>query len=163
MRFEPTEDRKNQRYMYGLDWVLRWNQSNLKELMLMSELWYNKEIFPDSYNFFTQVYSNPPNLIQWGWYLFAEYKFHQLWSVGYRYDFFTDKSIKNRYNFDAENYTEANSIQAAFHSSEYGVIRATFERRFLLDKSQDENQERVDQRYYIQAMFILGSHPAHAY
>ncbi len=163
MRFEPTEGRKNQRYMYGLDWVLRWNQSNLKELMIMSELWYNKEIFPDSFNFFTQVYSNPPNLIQWGWYAFAEYKFHQLWSVGYRYDFFTDKSIKNRYNFDAENYTEANSLQAAFHSSEYGVIRATFERRFLLDKSQDENQEKVDQRYYIQAMFILGSHPAHTY
>lgn len=169
IRFEPTEDRKNQRYMYGMDWVLRWYQSNLRELMIMSELWYNKEIFPDSFSWNGPVspenlqYSNPPNQIQWGWYAFAEYKFHQLWSIGYRYDFFTDKSMKNKYNADAENYTEANSLQLAFHSSEYGVIRTTFERRFILDKSHDQDQQKVDQRYWIQAVFILGSHPAHTY
>ncbi len=163
IRYEPTQDRRNQRTMYGADFVVRWNQSNLKEFSLMGEYWYNKEIFPENINYQNQTYSKPPNQIAWGHYLFLDYKFHQLWSVGYRYDYFTDESLKTASGFEAANAIEANSLQVTFHSSEFGLIRGSLERRFIKDESNSSDPERVDQRMYIQAMAILGSHPAHTY
>jgi hypothetical protein len=163
IRFEPTQDRRNQRYMYGADYIVRWNQSNLKEFSLMGEYWYNKEIFPEDINYQKQTYSKPPNQIAWGHYLFLDYKFHQLWSVGYRYDYFTDQSLKTSSGFEAANAIEANSLQVTFHSSEFGLIRGSLERRFIKDESNNSDPERVDQRMYIQAMAILGSHPPHTY
>ncbi|MCB1178532.1 MAG: hypothetical protein KDK36_13180 [Leptospiraceae bacterium] len=163
IRYEPTEDKRNQRYMYGADAVVRWNKSNLKEFTLTFEYWYNKEIFPDNVNYTSLTYSKPPNQIAWGHYIFLNYKFHQLWSIGYRYDYFTDKSLKTRDGYDADNAIEANSLQVTFHSSEFGLLRASVERRYIKDFSNSEDTEKVDQRLYLQAMFILGSHPAHTY
>ncbi|MDX1961276.1 MAG: hypothetical protein SFU98_22095 [Leptospiraceae bacterium] len=163
IRFEPTQDRRNQRYMYGFDGIIRWNRSNLREFKIMTEYWYNFEIFPEKLDFVNQTYVNPPKQAQWGYYIFADWKFHQLWSVGYRWDYFRDLSVKDRAGLDALSTIQSNTLQLTFHSSEFGLVRATFDRRFIRDYSQNTEQEKVDQRYYIQTVIILGSHPAHEY
>ncbi|MEM7184605.1 MAG: hypothetical protein AAF518_27160 [Spirochaetota bacterium] len=189
LRYEPTEDSENERYMYGMDAVVRWNRSNLREFLVMGELWYNEERFPSNkvtYDPATGTLTPPPSYlpypgrpgkrIQRGHYLFLMYKFHQLWSAGFRYDFFTDYSLKKQDGYRANNKIEAHTLQVTFRPSEFSYLRATIERRFQRDFSSQTQQtslaqglvvtpdfEKVDYRYYIQAMFILGAHPAHTY
>lgn len=163
VRFEPTTDRRNQRYLYGMDAVLRWNRSNLRELMIMSEGWYQQEIFPEQLDVSTFQRSKAPSRDQWGYYFFVDYKFHQLWSLGYRYDYFTDKSLVDKNGKLADNAIEAHSMQITFHSSEFGRIRGSVERRYIQDFSKTEFQEQREWRFYVQAVAILGSHPAHSY
>lgn len=188
-RFEPTENKKNEKFLYGFDIVVRWNYSNLREFILMAEAWYNKEVFPENeiqYHPESKTISpepnyypypgKPANQIQWGQYIFLNYKFHQLWSAGFRYDFFTDYSLKNQAGYMATNAIEAQSFQISFIPSEFSFIRATVERRFTMDYSGEtpENKalqgliitpdfEKVEYRFFVQAVFILGSHPAHQY
>lgn len=163
LRFEPTADRRNQRYLYGMDAVLRWNRSNLSELMFMTEAWYQQEIFPAQLNPATFQSTKAPSRDQWGYYMFIDFKFHQLWSIGYRYDYFTDKSLVDKNGKLADNAIEAHSAQITFHSSEFGRIRGSIERRYIQDFSKAEFQEQKEWRFYVQAVAILGSHPAHSY
>jgi hypothetical protein len=163
VRFEPTTNWRNQRYLYGLDGILRWNRSNLREVMLLSEFWYQQELFPDTIDTSTYISKKTPSQDKWGYYVFADYKFHQLWSVGFRYDYLTDKSLVNKDGSPAKNAIEAQSLQLTFHSSEFGKIRGSFERRYIQDFSKDDLQEVREYRMYIQMVAILGSHPAHSY
>ena len=79
------------------------------------------------------------------------------------YDFFTDRSKRTNQDFEAMNFTEANSLQLTFHSSEFAYFRGTLERRFILDETVENDKDKVDQRFLVQAVAILGSHPAHYY
>lgn len=163
VRFEPTTDRRNERFLYGMDAVLRWNRSNLRELTIMSEGWYQQEFFPELIDPATFQKSKAPSRDQWGYYFFVDYKFHQLWSLGYRYDYFTDKSLVDKNGKQADNAIEGHSTQITFHSSEFGRIRGSVERRYIQDFSKTEFQEQKEWRFYVQAVAILGSHPAHSY
>ena len=163
IRYEVDSNNTNQKYMYGTDFLVRWNRSNLREFQFLTEYWYSIEKFNSTYDIIKSSVSKPENIIQWGYYAFLDWKFHQLWSIGYRYDFFTDRSSKNSQNIGVLNFIEANSVQLTFRSSEFALFRGTLERRFILDESNDTDKDRVDQRFLVQAMFILGSHPAHTY
>lgn len=163
VRYEPSPNRRNERFLYGMDAVLRWNRSNLRELMFMSEAWYQQEFFPEVTDPVTFENSKAPTRDQWGYYLFIDYKFHQLWSAGVRFDYFTDKSLVRSNGRAADNAIEAQSLQITFHSSEFGKIRGSIERRFIMDYSKTDFQEVREIRFYAQAVAILGSHPAHSY
>lgn len=189
LRYEPTDDNKNERHMYGFDMVVRWNYSNLREVLFMGEAWYNINSYAQNdilYDPTTATISpNPDYLpypgkpakeIQWGHYLFLMYKFHQLWSAGFRYDYFTDYSLKNKDGYMADNAIHAFTGQVTFRPSEFSYIRASVERRYQKDYTTKTLETTVaqglvvtpdliktDHRFYIQAMYILGSHPAHTY
>lgn len=163
LRFEPTQDKRNERYLYGFDAVLRWNRSNLRELMVMSEVWYNTESFPKEWDIQTNTLNAPPRQTQWGYYFFVNYKFHQLWSAGYRFDYFTDKNIKDANGYNVKNSVTSNVFQITFHTSEFAYVRATYEREFAINYADQNDPEKLDIKYYIQGMIILGSHPPHVY
>lgn len=165
LRYEPSEDRKNEKYMYGIDAVLKWNRSNLRDFSLMAEYWYNIEMFPEEYTFVNNYVNRTkaPKKIQWGHYIFAEYRFHQQWSAGFRYDYYTDESLKTKQNYKADNFIEAQTLQLTFHPSEFSYIRGTVERRFIQDLTLEQDREVKEYKYMIQCVLILGSHPAHAY
>ncbi|XDD55356.1 hypothetical protein AB3N62_05985 [Leptospira sp. WS4.C2] len=163
IRFEPTTERKNQRLLYGVDAVLRWNRSNLSEIILMGEGWYQQEVFPSNLDPVTFQKSKAPSKDQWGAYAFLDFKFHQLWSVGVRYDYFTDKSLVDQNGDPAKNAIEAQSLQMTFHSSEFGKVRGSVERRYIQDFSRTSQEEVREYRFYIQTVAVLGSHPAHSY
>ena len=129
----------------------------------MTEYWLSVEKFATMIDYQKFTSSTAPDAKQWGYYAFLDYKFHQLWSIGYRYDFFTDKNSKNEQGLGALNFIEANSIQLTFKTSEFAYFRGSLERRYIRDESKSENTDVIDQRVYVQTVFILGSHPAHAY
>lgn len=163
VRYETDQNNKNERYLYGADFTVRWNRSNLREFLFMTEYWLSVEKFASIVDYSKSITTNTPDAKQWGYYAFLDYKFHQLWSVGYRYDFFTDRNSKNEQGLGALNFIEANSIQLTFKTSEFAYFRGSLERRYIRDESKSENTDMVDQRIYVQTVFILGSHPAHAY
>jgi len=163
IRFEPDPDSRAERRQYGLDGVVRWNRGNLRSFMVMSELWYRENRFEDFRNPDTFQTESVPMDTQWGYYLFLEYQFHQLWVLGYRYDFFNVPNLRNSRGDYARNGVEANTFQITLRPSEFSYIRASIERRYTVDFSKKDAVEFVDYRYYIQATYILGSHPAHQY
>lgn len=146
-----------------MDAVLRWNRSNLSEIMLMGEGWYQQEIFPSNLDPITFQKTKAPSKDQWGAYAFLDFKFHQLWSIGFRYDYFTDKSLVDQNGDPAKNAIEAQSFQMTFHSSEFGKVRGSVERRYIQDYSKATNEEVREYRFYVQTVAVLGSHPAHTY
>jgi hypothetical protein len=164
MRYEIDPVTKAVRYQYGLDSVVRWNQSMLKSFILMSELWYRENRYPDKLDPISFVKSPIPMETFWGYYVFLDYQFHQQWSIGYRYDFFNVPNLRDKNGSIARNAVEGNTVQLTYKPSEFSYIRASTERRYTADfSSETGNPEFVDWRYYIQATFILGSHPAHKY
>lgn len=163
IRFEPDPDSNAERRQFGLDAVLRWNKGNLRSFMIMSELWYRENRFPDVRNMDTFQEEPVPMDTQWGYYIFAEYQFHQLWLVGYRYDFFNVPNLRDARGNFARNAVEANTFQITFRPSEFSYIRGSVERRYTADFSKSDGTEFVDYRYYIQVTYLLGSHPAHQY
>jgi hypothetical protein len=163
IRFEPDPFSDAERRQYGLDAVLRWNQGNLKSFMVMSELWYRENRFDSVRNPETFLEDKIPMDTQWGYYIFVEYQLHQLWFLGYRYDFFNVPNLRDSRGNFARNAVEANTLQVTFRPSEFSYIRGSVERRYTGDFSKNDNTEFVDYRYYVQVTYILGSHPAHQY
>jgi hypothetical protein len=163
IRYEPDPDSNAERRQYGLDAVLRWNRGNQRSFMIMSELWYRENRFPDVRNPDTFENEPVPMDTQWGYYIFVEYQFHQLWLVGYRYDFFNVPNLRNSRGDYARNALEANTFQITFRPSEFSFIRASAERRYNADFSSSSEPEFIDYRYYIQVTYLMGSHPAHQY
>lgn len=163
MRYEIDPVTKSYRMQYGLDSVVRWNQSMLKSFILMSELWYRENRYPDELDP-TTFRNNPiPMETFWGYYIMLDYQFLQQWLIGYRYDFFNVPNLRDKNGEFARNAVEGNTIQLTYKPSEFSFIRASVERRYTADFSSDFDPEFVDYRYYLQATFILGAHPAHKY
>lgn len=163
MRYEIDPVTKSFRMQYGLDSVLRWNQSMLKSFILMSELWYRENRYPDQIDP-TTFRNNPiPMETFWGYYIMLDYQFHQQWLIGYRYDFFNVPNLRDKDGKFARNAVEGNTIQLTYKPSEFSFIRTSVERRYTADFSSDLDPEFIDYRYYVQATFILGAHPAHKY
>ncbi|WCL48358.1 hypothetical protein [Leptospira sp. GIMC2001] len=163
VRFEPDPASNAERRQYGLDAVLRWNRSNLRSFILMSELWYRENRFPKTTNPDLLIKEAVPMDTQWGYYIFLDYQFAQQWLIGYRYDFFNVPNLRDSQGNFARNAVEANTIQVTYRPSEFSFIRISTERRYTADFSRNDNEEFVDYRYYVQATFLLGSHPAHQY
>lgn len=129
----------------------------------MSELWYRENRYPDQIDP-TTFRNNPiPMETFWGYYIMLDYQFHQQWLIGYRYDFFNVPNLRDKDGKFARNAVEGNTIQLTYKPSEFSFIRTSVERRYTADFSSDLDPEFIDYRYYVQATFILGAHPAHKY
>jgi hypothetical protein len=183
-RYEPDAlDKRVLQKQYGFDLVLKWNRSFLKAFTLMTEFWLRETEYP-----YKLVENNKsPSQHLFGYYIFAEYLFHQQWSAGFRFDYFTDKNLKDKDGYKANNYISSYTPQITFKPSEYSYIRTSIERTYSQDLSIPTNrfdfrplevqfqdfvnnigQEKtepikVSYQFYIQCVFILGSHPAHVY
>lgn len=163
MRYELDPITKSYRLQYGIDHVIRWNQSMLKSFILMSEIWYRENRFADSLDTVTFQKTPVPMDTQWGYYIFADYQFHQQWHAGYRYDFFNIPNLRDSQGQFARNAVEGNTLQVMYKPSEFSYLRASVERRYTANFSTDNTPEFIDWRYYVQTTFIMGSHPAHQY
>jgi hypothetical protein len=165
IRFEPDANSKNTKNVFGFDIVFKWNQSNLKAIEIMSETWVQEETTASSFTTTSQNLQSNPEVKKklWGTYVFADYKFHQQWSLGARYDFMSDLSLKDSNGNPARFQVDGITLQSTFHSSEFGKIRGSVERRYTFDESLSSDQATREYRYYLQFIGILGSHPAHTY
>lgn len=183
-RYEPDAvNTKIVRNQYGFDFVLKWNRSFLKAFSVMAEFWLRETKYPYSLT----LNKTPDSEHYFGYYVFADYLFHQQWSLGFRYDYFTNKNLKDKNGYVVENYLSAYTPQLTFKPSEFSYIRASIERRFTLDMTIENNRldirpaeiqfneyiQNIDKekskqitesyQFYLQCTFILGSHPPHQY
>jgi hypothetical protein len=183
-RYEPeVKDKKIVRRQSGFDLVVKWNRSFLRAFSLMSEFWLRETEYP--YSLTTN--NKPDSEHFFGYYIFGDYLFHQQWSAGFRYDYFTVKNLKDKNGFKADNAIISYTPQITFKPSEYSFIRGSFERRLTQDFTiegstldfrpadiqfqdyvQNIGKEKsqpitISYQFYIQCTFILGSHPAHVY
>lgn len=183
IRYEPDQNTKTVRNQYGADIVVKWNRSFLRSFMFMAELWLRETEFP-----YEPLKNNKPEMDrQYGYYAFADYQYHQQWHLGFRYDYFSITSLRDKYGYRASNAEIAYTPQITYKPSEFSYIRASLERRYTKDftiesskidlrpiqdqlKDFYENQGKnklsptvVSYQFYIQCVFILGTHPAHTY
>ena len=154
LRWHPTENKRRVSHQSGIDFMLKWKRGKLRSFKCVSEVWYRetrqtrKDIFEDP---------APPVENRLGAYTFIEYQFHEEWSVGIRFDGFTDPNKRGELGYTYANGTASESIMLTFKPSEFSYFRITGERSTVI-----ETGERSYQGYF-QADFILGKHPAHTY
>ncbi len=183
IRYEPDQNTRTVRNQYGADIVVKWNRSFLRSFQFMAEVWLRETEFP-----YERLKNNKPEMDrQFGYYAFADYQFHQQWYVGFRYDYFSVTSLRDKYGYKASNAEIAYTPQITYKPSEFSYIRASFERRYTKDftiestkidfrpiedqlrdlyENQGQNKTSptvVNYQFYIQCVFILGSHPPHVY
>ncbi|MBP7281518.1 MAG: hypothetical protein KBA66_08085 [Leptospiraceae bacterium] len=183
IRYEPDQNTRTVRNQYGADIVVKWNRSFLKSFQFMAEVWLRETEFP-----YERLKNNKPETDrQIGYYAFADYQFDQQWFVGFRYDYFSVTSLRDKYGYRARNAEIAYTPQITYKPSEFSYIRASLERRYTKDFTIDSSKidfrpledqlkdysenGRVDKasptvvsyQFYIQCVFILGSHPPHVY
>ncbi|HMV45156.1 MAG TPA: hypothetical protein PKD50_21690, partial [Leptospiraceae bacterium] len=183
IRYEPDQNTRTVRSQYGIDIVVKWNRSFLRSFMFMAEFWLRETEFP-----YERLKNNKPEMDrQLGYYAFVDYQYHQQWHVGFRYDYFSVSSLRDKYGYRAPNAEIAYTPQITFKPSEFSYIRASFERRYTKDftiessrldfrpiddqlRDYVENADKpkssptvVSYQFYIQCVFILGSHPPHVY
>lgn len=188
IRYEPdAKSNKTVRNQYGADFLLRWNRSFLKSFILTGELWYRETRFPQVMDTVTFQNKKTPMETQVGYYIFADYQFHQQWSLGFRFDYYKIPNLRDKFGYLAENAEMAYTPQVTYRPSEFSFIRLSVERKYTKDftidsgfltvKSNEEwvkefsenpkmemsKQQMVTYQIYLQCTFILGAHPAHTY
>lgn len=129
IRYEPDQNTKTVRNQYGADIVVKWNRSFLRSFMFMAELWLRETEFP-----YEPLKNNKPEMDrQYGYYAFADYQYHQQWHLGFRYDYFSITSLRDKYGYRASNAEIAYTPQITYKPSEFSYIRASLERRYTKD------------------------------
>ncbi|MEQ9366534.1 MAG: hypothetical protein RIF32_20000 [Leptospirales bacterium] len=155
LRWHPTEEANRVTHQYGFDFLLKWVQGHGRQLELSSEVWYRETREKNERRF------DPPAApieTRVGGYVFAEYRFHREWGVGYRYDYFTNPNFRdNDGRIEKKNGIEQNSVMVTYYPSEFSYFRATAERETILEAGDNTYQ------FYLQADFIIGRHPPHKY
>jgi len=145
-----TDEQKNNMSIVGLDFVAKWREGKRLLYMIQSEAWFRtvKSVSDERSN-------------QTGLYIFNQYGLNPNNLIGLRLDGYkdltkinsiTDKKINNiTYNIAAE-YT--------WKSSEFATFRTGLSHTFTREEGSTLDR---DTRFEFQAVFILGSHPAHIF
>ncbi len=182
LRWHPDTSPNKWNYQYGFDFYYKFKRGKLSSFTWQTEVWYreSKERPKDKWKYFFDENNNlktdllaynfdfdPPKKIEIletiaGLYHFIEYQFSQQWFLGYRYDYFLTptKQKVNQFTLQKEfqkNGLEENSILLTYKPSEFSYFRGQ-----ISSTIDFETGERTWQ-YYLQAVFIIGMHPAHQY
>ncbi len=128
--------------LFGVDLTAKWREASFVRFLLQSEFWYRILSLPGGAN------DNA-----FGMYIFPQYGLDSQWSVGMRLDAFSGLSAASASNLD---YGLVPTIQ--YKASEFSTIRASYNWKGRLIAGGEQNSERI---FELQAIFLLGSHPAH--
>ena len=146
-RYNPSKSTHDVDYTYGTDLTFKWIEGKQRSVTWSTEFWYKKS--------FRELAEAQESTL--GLYSYIQYQPWQRWSFGFRFDFFGKPdtfSAKINGRYFLQDY--AQSIWITFKPSEFAYFRLTAER--------NNNYEKKDSYILrIQAQFILGFHPAHAY
>ncbi len=127
--------------IFGVDAVLKWRENQRIVWLLQSELWYRKK---------STVGVTASE--SFGGYLFAQYGLTQRAYAGVRLDYYKQLLSKD--------YTLGVLPQFTYQPSEFTTFRASY--RVEMDFS-NAVFDRTKHFVELQAVFILGSHPAHEF
>ncbi len=143
LNYLGRRDAGNIRYsLLGLDFVAKWREAQTLNFLLQSELWYQ--------------WKSPAGqeaLKSYGAYVFPQYGFNANWYVGIRLDAFKNLEGNPIANFD---YGFVPTL--TYKASEFSTIRASYQ--WLVSRVDGQTVSRT-RAVELQAIFLLGSHPAH--
>jgi hypothetical protein len=182
LRWHPDTNPNKWNHQYGIDFYLKYKEGKLKSFIFQTEIWYRESkerpkdrwqyFFDNNYNLKTRIEDynyvfDPPKKIEVletkaGLYHFIEYQIAQQWFIGYRYDYFfiPTKQKTNEFTFQKEyqkNGLEENSLILTYKPSEFSYFRGQ------VSSTIDFETGLRTWQYYLQAVFIIGMHPAHKY
>lgn len=141
LRFPYNEDENNYWDMAGADLTYKYETGRKTWVVWTTEYWYRDEQYTED--------TGLDSVAKQGLYSYLEYKFHQNWRIGSRFDFFQDDVASGKSDYEE-------SLWMTFSPSEFSYFRLTGERY--------DPYAGVDEyRMHVQADFILGFHPAHKY
>ena len=146
-----TGDGQAQRF-FGLDWTSKWRDANMLQYLLQSEIWVRSRSAQGST-------TGAESETAWGAYFNPEYWFigpgGGAWGVATRWDLYNTSGTSTQ----AQTFTTALVPQLSWKPSEFTTIRANYELDFQSTATQ--SLKYYSQSFQIQAMVILGAHPAH--
>ena len=182
LRWHPEISPKKWNNQYGFDFYLKYKRGKLKSFVWQTEVWYRetKERPTNRLAYFFDKNSNlkttlqeynyqfdPPKKIEVvetkaGFYSFFNYQLSEQWFIGYRYDYLTTPTFKkiNYFTLIPEykrNGMVQDNIILTFKPSEFSYFRGQ------VSTTVDIEKNKRTWEYYLQAVFILGVHPAHKY
>ena len=169
LRYNVDVNPKNYWQMGGMDITLKREKGRQSNLEWGYEFWYRKEEHATDENA-DHVHTDVENVvnteitktlkypqIKYGHFMYLDYRFNQIWNVGFKIDQFFQEmfynSIDGTYLFRKDN---SQSIWFSLVPSEFSRYRFTVER-------QNFYNQRENLIFYFQATFFLGFHPPHRY
>jgi hypothetical protein len=135
--------------LFGADVTAKWSEAKYVSFLLQSEIWKRKLTPPEG---------EPEEAL--GAYIYPQYAFSSRLNAGVRFDYYTITSLENAIGEKVSNSDTAIVPTMTFKPSEFSTLRAAYNR---LTSKLENTDDKVNQTFEIQTVFILGAHPAHAF
>lgn len=138
--------------VFGIDATFKAREGKTLRWLLQSELWSENTRRPGA-----------TNGKQSGGYIYAQYGFLERWSTGLRFDTYEGKNV---ISYDADTSTSSIDSSKSFavvpnvalKISEMSLLRASYTHE---EENYDVAATRVERKFELQFVYILGSHPVH--
>ncbi len=132
---------------WGLDLTAKWREAQNLKFLFQSEFWFRRS---------TPATGDAEDIF--GFYVFPQMGLGQSLSLGMRLDGFTVLSRVDAENNRLGNYDFGIVPTITYKASEFSTIRLAYNATGHLEQGAESNAQRFIE---LQAVFILGSHPAH--
>ncbi len=142
-----TDNQGTKTSLFGLDLTAKWKEASVLKFLFQSEGWYR-----------IKTPSSGVSEGAIGFYLFPQYAFTSTLQLGVRFDGFTITTLQDATGAQIANFDYAMVPTLTYKASEFSTIRASYNFKGTRFQGQTINSEQV---FELQAVFILGSHPAH--
>lgn len=132
---------------FGVDLTAKWKDNAILRYLVQSEFWY-RILSP----------SNTTTQKAFGFYLYPQYGFSKEWLLGMRFDYFSNVWLPDATEATSKNFEAGFVPTLSYKASEFSTVRLAYHHTFhyLVDRFTDSQR-----MFEIQAVFILGAHPAH--
>ncbi|MBI1862183.1 MAG: hypothetical protein HYR96_14815 [Deltaproteobacteria bacterium] len=137
----------NNTSLFGLDLTAKWREAQTLTFLFQSELWYR---------IYSPAAGDVENTI--GFYAYPQYGFSPSWSLGVRVDGYSVLNSKDAGGNNVGSFDYGLVPTFSYKASEFSTIRASYGVKGRLSQGAVSNTEHFLE---LQAVFILGSHPAH--
>lgn len=134
----------------GLDATAKWRESARLVFLFQNEFWIRLKR--------PRIASGSDSEDALGFYLYPQYGFSPNWMFGVRFDGYSMLSRTDGFGNSAKSFDYAFVPTLTYKASEFSTIRASFQWGGTRADGVISNQKRY---FEAQAVFILGTHPAH--
>jgi len=133
--------------LLGIDLTAKWRQDRVLTFLLQSEFW-RRQLIQDG----------TPTETTIGYYLFPQYGINPSMEFGIRFDGYAITSQQDALGNAIANFDYAIVPTLSYHTSEFATLRLSYHHSSDTTSSIEIGRQRFIQ---LQAVFILGAHPAH--
>lgn len=143
-----TAGDRSQTHLAGLDLTAKWREGKVLRYLIQTELWWR------------QLRSSAGTIEKKvGAYFFPQYGFNHRWFLGVRLDAFNYLNKTNVLSRQREkNISYAVVPTLSYHSSEFATFRLAYTAKASRELSRTIDSDRIIE---LQAIFLMGAHPAH--